>query len=234
MSEYALQVKKNPENRNRRNNAPSYPAIAGNWLDPFPKGQREMSMHRDQGPPGDIDSEKLLRYFRELFKVPFDPLWLYHRDRLSRFVRGKGLSDDRAEDLLQEVALKSYRYLSRHMADIFSPATFKIAKDEIADHYRRQQRRPSLETLDDLDGLNIEPTAAPANKSAELWRTLKKRMDACGVSADQQTAVILHHLVGYTVKEVALITDCKRETVKSRLRYAAAQMGRAQRPEDVA
>lgn len=182
----------------------------------------------------DKTQELLLERFRERgFKDAFSILWLHHRDRLGRFIRGRGLDADRAEDLLQDIGLKLFRYLSGHVVGIFPGSAYKITKDEIAGFYRSLQRLPKLETLDDLIALNIEPTASPPSKRMERWTALQEHMSSCGVAPEQQTAVILHHLIGYSVKEVAQITDSNREAVKSRLRYASLKMGRARNHQGV-
>ncbi len=191
-----------------------------------------MSAKNNHQSSQDKTDELLLEHFRERgFKDAFGVLWLHHRDRLGRFVRGRGLNEDRAEDLLQDIGLKLFRYLSGHMVEIFPGSAYKITKDEIADFYRALHRLPKLENLDDLISMKIEPAVAPPSKRMERWAALQKHMEACGVSHDQQTAVILHHLIGYSVVEVARITQSNWEAVKSRLRYASLRMGRARKQE---
>ena len=182
----------------------------------------------------DGDHAPLVTQFQDAgFKDAFGILWLYHLKRLGRFVRGRGLQEDVAEDLLQEIGLKLFRYLSGHVVEVFPASAFKITKDQVSDFYRALQRHPKLETLDDLIAMNIEPAAAPTNERMKHWSAVQREMDTCGVSRDQQTAVILHHLIGYSLAEVAQITDSNREAVKSRLRYASLKMGRAQKQQGV-
>ena len=172
------------------------------------------------------------RFQEQGFRDAFGVLWQHHRGRLGAFVRGRGLSEDRADDLMQNIGFKLFRYLSGHIVEIFPPTAYKITKDEIADFYRALNRLPTLETLDDLVTANLEPSVAPVDARHERWHTLQTKMRENGVSDEQQTAVILHHLIGYTLDEVALITGAKREAVKSRLRYAALKMGRAVRHKE--
>ena len=186
-----------------------------------------------QSPEDNIDEPLLERFQQHGFRDAFGVLWLHHQLRMGRFVQGRGLNADRAEDLLQEIGIKLFRYLSRHVVELFPGAAYKITKDEIADYYRSLSRIPKLETLDDLIAINLEPAASPPNKKMEHWTALQQHMDECGVSREQQTAVILKHLIGYSVKEVAEITGCNREAVKSRLRYASLRMGRARKLQGV-
>ena len=180
------------------------------------------------------EAENLLERFQQAgFQRAFEVLWLYHQQRLGRLIRGRGLQPDQAEDVLQEVGFKLYRYLSRHLVEMFPPSAAKITKDQIADFYRSVYRAPEFQTLEELIALNLEPEAGPKNERMAQWRAAQKHMQACGLSRDQQTAVILHHLIGYSVAEVAGITESKHETVRARLRYAAQKMGRARRQQEV-
>jgi DNA-directed RNA polymerase specialized sigma24 family protein len=181
-----------------------------------------------------VDPELLASFREQGFRDAFAVLWLNHEARLGLFIRGRNASVDQAEDILQETGMKLFRFLSSHVVEIFPKTAYKITKDQLVDAYRAAKRSPKLETLDDLIALNLEPPAAPPSKRLERWNALLRHMDACGVSREQQTAVALHHLIGYSVKEVATIIDCKVETAKARLRYAALKMGRAKKRQGAA
>ncbi len=193
-----------------------------------------MKAQANQAPEDETNKAILARFRESGFRTAFDILWLYHQQRLARFVRGRGLAPDRAEDLLQDIGLKLYHYLSGHVVAIFPGAAYKITKDEIADFYRGLQRLPKLESLDDLIAMDLDPVAAPPSKRMERWTALQTHMETKGVSREQQTAVILKHLIGYSLVEVAQITACDPETVKSRLRYASLKMGGNRKQRGVA
>jgi len=193
-----------------------------------------MSTEQKQELPEDKIDQVLLEQFRcQGFGDAFGVLWQHHGEKLGRFVRGKGMQEDQARDLLQDIGLKLFRYLSGHVVEMFPGSAYKITKDEIADVYRSLQKLPILETLDDLMALNLEPAAAPLSQRRERWTAAQQHMETCGVSPEQQTAVILHHLIGYTVLEVAQITESDREAVKSRLRYASLKMGQTRKQQGV-
>ncbi len=161
------------------------------------------------------------------FRTAFEVLWTHHQKLLCRISLGRGLSEDGTRDLLQDVSIKLFGYLSRHVVEAFPGSAVKITKDEICEFYRRAYRLPELNSLEDLLTQNVEPEAPAEDKHVERWSAVQKHMQDLDISSDQQTVVVLHHLIGYSLKEVALITECKPETVKSRLRYASIKMGQS-------
>ena len=135
-------------------------------------------MSVESNPPlSENEQPPLLVCFRERgFGDAFAVLWHHHRPRLGRFVRGRGLSRDRSEDMLQEIGLKLFRYQSRHVVETFPGVAFKITKDEIADFYRRLGRLPDMVHLDELMAMNLEPAAGLPDKRTEHWTVLQKHM----------------------------------------------------------
>ena len=192
------------------------------------------SMSSSGKPTDEEIRQQLCQQFQEQgFRQAFEVLWLHHEKRLGRFIRGRGLNEDSAREQMQEIGLKLFRYLSGHVIEIYPKTAYKITKDQIADFYRALTRLPKMVTLDELICMELEPPSGQQGKKMERWQALQQHMDACEVSREQQTAVILHHLIGYSVLEVAQITECERETVKSRLRYASLRMGRARNREGI-
>ena len=79
-------------------------------------------------------------------------------------------------------------------------------------------------SLDELIAKNIEP-AVPCHENDEMGiGRLQEMMKRCGLGPEQRTAVVLHYCVGYTAKEVAVITETPLETVRSRLRLAKEKL----------
>lgn len=177
--------------------------------------------------------EDLRKAFCEAgFTEAFEVLWLHHFMLLRRLAWGRGLKEDRADDLLQNTGMKLFRYLSGHVVEHFPASAVKICRDEVSSFYRTQYRLPAIESLEELLTMNIEPEAEAPSERFERWVALQKKMQDLDIDPKQQTAVILHYLVGYTLKEVAHITGSDPEAVKSRLRYAKAKMGQARRAEE--
>ena len=78
----------------------------------------------------------------------------------------------------------------------------------------------------------VDPTAGP-DELAER-QLLRHRLDAAlaALPAEQRDAFLLHEEAGFTVDEIASITEAKRETAKSRLRYAARKIRAALKNEE--
>ncbi len=162
----------------------------------------------------------------------FDVLYARHKDRLYRyFVKSTG-AEPIARELFQDVWMK----LIQHRADYQPTAAFttwfyRIARNRLTDHYRQQQRHESHDPLPDDEPVAPESTvtviAAPLQPD-ELAAICEREDLVNGALATlttaQREAVMLKHLCGLTVDEVAEVTGDKSETVKSRLRYAFTRL----------
>ena len=52
------------------------------------------------------------------------------------------------------------------------------------------------------------------------------RSELAGLPDDQRDALLMHHVAGLTLDEIAGVTGAGRETVKSRLRYGVRRLRR--------
>ena len=154
----------------------------------------------------------------------FEQRWRLYKERIWYFICAKQIAREDARDILQIVAIKLYRYLGVNNPDNVLPIAFKIARDEIVDYLRKLHRIPELASLDELIAFNLEPAVSSLENNALEASHLQSVMKRCKLDPKQQTALVLHILVGYTVKEVAVITETPVETVRSRLRLAKEKM----------
>lgn len=86
-------------------------------------------------------------------KNPDNYLFLMQRyePKLMRYIRGmSGMSKEDAEDVLQEIFIKTYRYLNDFDMNLkFSAWIYRIAHNEVINHYRRARARPQLVSIED-------------------------------------------------------------------------------------
>lgn len=169
-------------------------------------------------------SEVLQNFCDKGFCLSFPVLWNLCNTIIYRYIQGRLRGKDDAKDVYQEFGLKLYNFIPRHLLAMVPPVAFHVAKDEIANHFRLASLAADTLSLEDLL-LHGEPETSDGNRPFEQWQRLQYHMNASGVSRDQQMAVILHHLLGFTVKEGAEFLDCKPETIKGRLRYAKQKLG---------
>lgn len=128
-------------------------------------------------------------------------IWAQYENKLKAFIRSKGLPSDQAEDVLQEVMLKSLNYLQTHPEpEQLQAWLFKVAQNALVDSVRHQNRQTQLAEeasvlmqLTEADEQDLTACLEPflaeiSDEQAELIRQLdlnkgsqKGRADALGV-----------------------------------------------------
>ena len=128
------------------------------------------------------------------------------------------------EDITQEAFLRAYRalssYESKHISGLdLRPWLATITRNLVRNEYRRRDRKPVV-SLD--AGNHTEPAATdpePASHDLEeLNGVLGDLTDA------QREAVVLRHVVGMPMREVALTMGCPDGTAKSHISRGLAQL----------
>jgi len=162
-------------------------------------------------------------------QAAFDTLLKPHLERLYRLAyRLTGQQSD-ADDLLQEVLLKTFERLDE-LADIDDPGPWlsKVLYHRFIDNQRRFKRqRLSLAEL----GADQE------SKDSQLHRQDGVLSDAASIDHRQmlasaldklsdkhQLVVMLHDAEGYTLPQIQALTDIPLGTLKSRLHRARARL----------
>jgi RNA polymerase sigma-70 factor (ECF subfamily) len=146
---------------------------------------------------------------------------LYDKYRNQVFRTALAITRDRetAEDILQEVFLKLYRYRERIDTTLhLAPWLYRVTTNLCYTHVSRRKRW--LTALEDV----IEQIVAPARNSperqterGELQAVIQQAIDA--LSPNQKIVIVLHYLADLNIKEIAYILKVPEGTVKSRLYY---------------
>jgi RNA polymerase sigma-70 factor (ECF subfamily) len=141
--------------------------------------------------------------------------------RLLYFVRRMFDESEEAFDILQEVWLRVHRNLRRLKSPrAFRVWLYRIAHDQTISALRRRHRVlplehvPPEEMVDDA-GRDV------AMESAELVHAAMKTL-----SVDHRRVLTLRFLEDMSIEEIAEVLACSPGTVKSRLHYAKAALGR--------
>lgn len=112
---------------------------------------------------------------------------------------------DLADDAAQDAFVNAIRSLSRYDSSRpFAPWIAKIAVNRARDLLRAERRRRVTELSEHLEA------AEHADASGLL-------LTVAALPTEQREAVVLHHVLGFTLKEVAEIVDTAEGTVASRL-----------------
>jgi RNA polymerase sigma-70 factor (ECF subfamily) len=154
---------------------------------------------------------------------------LYNRYRTQVFRTALAITHNRetAEDILQEVFLKLYRYAERiDTALPLSPWLYRVTANLCYTYISRQSRW--LAALEDV----IENVVAPPSRTCperqlereELQEVVQQAIDV--LSPNQKIVIVLHYLADLSLKEIAYILDVPEGTVKSRLYYGRENLRR--------
>jgi len=171
------------------------------------------------------DSALMLRY-RDGDVAAFETLYRRHNDALFRYLLRLCRQRAAAEDVFQEVWSKIIKSRDNYRPTAkFTTFLYHVAHNCFIDHLRRNKRHGNT--------ADIEPDSQPAGGDSPELLTEKslarRKLDAAlGSLPDEQRDVfLLYEEAGLGLDEIATITDCKRETAKSRLRYAMRKLREA-------
>ena len=171
------------------------------------------------------DSALMLRY-RDGDVAAFETLYRRHKDALFRYLLRLCRQRAAAEDVFQEVWGKIIKSRDNYRPTAkFTTFLYHVAHNCFIDHIRRNRRHGNT--------ADIEPDSQPdGSDSPEILvekSLARRKLDAAlGSLPDEQRDVfLLYEEAGLGLDEIAAITDCKRETAKSRLRYAVRKLREA-------
>ncbi len=133
------------------------------------------------------------------------------QEKLRRFLLALCLGDkDEADDIAQETLMKAYLSSSGYQdKGKFTAWLYKIAHNTFLDHKRCSR---NSQPIDDATMLTDSRFAADRHfKYQDLYSALSTLTDT------ERTPILLFYIIGYSVKEIAEITESKPEAVKMRL-----------------
>jgi RNA polymerase sigma-70 factor (ECF subfamily) len=160
---------------------------------------------------------------------PVEPLeaeaiWRDFGGRLLGFIARRVPDGDIAEDILQDVMLRIHRHAGElEHAPALSAWVHQIARNAIADHYRRAPVRRERPAGFDLDR---DEQALPEPISAELHSELAECLGPLlgQLPAKQREALTLTELEGLTQASAAARLGLSTSGMKSRVQRARAQL----------
>jgi len=162
----------------------------------------------------------------------FDVLYARHKDRLYRFfVQGAG-AEPVARELFQDVWMRLVQHRGTYVPSAaFTTWLYRIARNRLTDYYRQQKTTVAQTVFDEQEPAESQSTvtiiASPLQPDelaviAEREGIIKHAVAA--LSDSQREAVLLKHIAGMSIDEIADVTGEKPETIKSRLRYAFTRL----------
>ncbi|MBU0722489.1 RNA polymerase sigma factor [Patescibacteria group bacterium] len=162
--------------------------------------------------------EKLLLYkIRKNDKQAFIKAYDLYIDQLYRFIYFKVGNREEAEDLCSAVFLKTWNYiLENTLKDhkTLKALLYKIARNLIIDHYRKNKDRENI-SLDGDSGIQIIDQRQSASKVMELKTDLLVLETKLPELKDEYREVIILRFINeLSVKEVAEILDKSKGNIR--------------------
>ena len=171
------------------------------------------------------DSALMLRYC-DGDQAAFEALYRRHNDALYRYLLRLCRHPSTAEDVFQEVwgkivrARTSYRPTAK-----FSTFLYRVAHNCFIDQVRRNKRYMGTPAFD--AALVADPGEPPETSTERSLAKERLGRALLGLPDEQRDAFLLHEEAGLSIDDIAAVTGCKRETAKSRLRYAVNKLREA-------
>lgn len=143
----------------------------------------------------------------------FDTLYKRHKDNLYRFILGMIGNQHCAEDVAAQVWCK---FLDKCDVIESNPVAYlyAIARNQVAEYFRSHKAPIVFEDYEDEYSTLLET-------HLETQGVLKKLNE---LPFAQRESLLLKHLAGYTLEEIAHFQNINRESAKTRLRYAMSKI----------
>jgi RNA polymerase sigma-70 factor, ECF subfamily len=188
------------------------------------RSELRKSLLHDDGSPSDAD---LLRMHVEGDPDAFGVLFQRHRDRLWA-VAIRTLGDpEEAADALQEAMIAAFRRASSFRGDsAVTTWLHRIVVNAAVDRMRRRAARPTTGGQDDeaLDALALGSGQPLSDPSGVTDTALDVAAALRRLVPDQQAALVLVDMLGYSIADAAEVLGVSEGTVKSRAARGRAKL----------
>lgn len=178
---------------------------------------KRVCLHRMES---DIPDENLMLSYGQGDADAFEVLYRRHKGPLYRYVM-RQCGPQYADELYQDIWLNVINARQAYAVKAgFRTWLYRIARNRIIDHYRRQRIRAVETAPGTLSQLTGPAQNEPENRleSGKRQELLMNAIQA--LPRDQKEAFLLKEEAGLSVREIAQTTGVTFEAAKSRLRYA--------------
>lgn len=156
----------------------------------------------------------------------FEVLLNRHRDKIYTSIYLFVKDHSQADDIFQEVFIKIVDTLRRgkyNHEGKFVQWAMRISYNLCVDHFRRNKRRPIVNTKkEDFDIFDVlkSPNASAEDAMIKSQTHAKVRELIDALPPEQREVVILRHYADLSFKEIAALTRVSINTALGRMRYA--------------
>ena len=168
----------------------------------------------------EVSDENLMLSYCSGDADAFEVLYQRHKGPLYRFI-SRQCGQDFVDELFQDIWLKVINSrMSYQVKATFKTWLYRIARNRIIDHYRRQNLRPVDNDPDTLSSTRGTHDNEPEHQLETTSRHELLMSAIAALPRDQMEVFLLKEEVGLGIEEIASTTGVTFEAAKSRLRYA--------------
>ncbi len=164
---------------------------------------------------------------RDLDPGAWDELYRFAFPQVYRYVAAKVRVASEAEDIAEEVfvgALQSVASLRATDESGFLAWLFQIARNKMADHLRRQYRRPSEPLDPEVEISDPSPTPEEEALRSDEARSLREALSE--LTSEQREVIILKFALGYDNARAAAILGKSSGAINQLQHRALLALGR--------
>ena len=179
-------------------------------------------MHRD-----DSELTDLVARARAGDVAAFEALYQGHQAGIYSYIRSQVREAELAADLTQQTFVRAWQSLKRLRAEgAFRGWLHRIAANLVRDEVKSGRARLEIAASAFPDDLLVAPDPGPDPEETALGRELRAAVWAAldTLSPEHRAAVVMHHLEGMPVEEIARALRVRPGTVMSRLARARAAL----------
>ena len=136
-----------------------------------------------------------------------------HVERIYRFICLKVGSVEMAEDITSQVFIKCWkRFKDGLKFDNESAYLFKVARAEVANHYRKNSKYKIISTSSAQE--IPSPAKSPEEEEEIKWQVNKAQGLLAKLKEEYQDILILRYIDGYDIDEIALMLNKTEANVR--------------------
>ncbi len=179
----------------------------------------------------DQSDEVLMARYAKGNADAFEELYKRHQSPLYRYCIRQFRNLSIAEECFQEIWTKLVRSRSRYQSTAkFTTYLYRIAQNHVIDTYRKEKkRRLDCEYEDNIIDKDFNAKTNPhsfehSERDLNEVKVQALRKAIGELPFEQKNTLLLKMDNGLSIDQIAEITGCKKESVKSRLRYATTKL----------
>jgi len=151
-------------------------------------------------------------------------IWTEYGNMLRRFLAKRVASPEDAEDLLQDILLKTHQYLKTHREPEKMQAwLFQVARNTLTDYYRARSSGATQLKLSEFDEMPEETPDSQTQVLTELSQCLYPFLQK--LPEKYREAVKAADLKGMSQKDLAQALGISHSTMKSRVQRGRHMLG---------